>query len=120
MHALTYALADNHKVIVVFDSGIRGLLRMNDKQIAYGFPREVKVHVVASKQNADQTVLEMASPSDAYVISNDRFRDFTDKAAVIGQRLIRHEILAGKILIHELNLAIAFDRVRKTGDQHTP
>ena len=120
LHALTYALADNHKVIVVFDSGIRGLLRMNDKQIAYGFPREVKVHVVASKQNADQTVLEMASPSDAYVISNDRFRDFTDKAAVIGQRLIRHEILAGKILIHELNLAIAFDRVRKTGDQHTP
>ena len=46
--------------------------------------------------------------------------ELSDKAAVIGQRLIRHEILAGKILIHELNLAIEFDRVRKPGDQHAP
>ena len=108
LYALTYAIAGNYRVIVVFDASIRGLLRMNDQQIAYGFPREVKVHVVASKQAADQTILETAADSDAYVISNDRFRDFTDKAAVSGQRLVRHEIVAGKVLIHDLNLALPF------------
>jgi hypothetical protein len=120
LYALAYALAGNYRVIVVFDASIRGLLRMNDRQIAYGFPREVIVHVVASKQAADQTVLESASASDAYVISNDRFRDFTDKAAVSGQRLIRHEIVAGKVLIHDLNLALPFEQEgRAQGDQHT-
>lgn len=108
LFTLTYAIAGNYRVIVVFDASIRALLRMNDQQIAYGFPREVMVHVVASKQAADQTVLEMAADADAYVISNDRFRDFTDKAAVSGERLIRHEIVAGKILIHDLNLVLPF------------
>jgi hypothetical protein len=117
LHALTYALAGSYHVIVVFDSSIRKLLRMNDQQVAYDFPREVRVHIVASKQAADQTVLESASALDAYVISNDRFRDFTDKAAVSGQRLIRHEIVAGKVLIHDLNLAVAFEQEwRALGD----
>lgn len=119
LHALTDALAGSYHVIVVFDSSIRKLLRMNDQQVAYDFPREVRVHVVASKQAADQTVLESASPLDAYVISNDRFRDFTDKAAVSGQRLIRHEIVAGKVLIHDLSLAVAFEQEgRSLGDGH--
>ena len=118
LYALTYALAGNYRVIVVFDASIRKLLRMSDQQVAYGFPREVIVHVVASKQAADQTVLETASASDAYVISNDRFRDFTDKLAVSGQRLIRHEIVAGKVLIHDLNLAVSFEQeARAQGDQ---
>ncbi|RVT47451.1 NYN domain-containing protein [Rubrivivax albus] len=119
LHALTYALAGSYHVIVVFDASIRRLLRMNDQQVAYGFPREVMVHIVASKQAADQTVLESASTSDAYVISNDRFRDFTDKAVVSGQRLIRHEIVAGKVLIHDLNLAVSFEQEgRSFGDGH--
>lgn len=119
LHVLTHALAGSYHVIVVFDASIRKLLRMNDQQVRYGFPREVRVHIVASKQAADQTVLESASALDAYVISNDRFRDYTDKAAVGGQRLIRHEIVAGKVLIHDLNLAVAFEQEwRSLGDGH--
>jgi hypothetical protein len=107
--ALTYAIAENYEVIVVFDASIRKILEINDQQIAHGFPVKVRVHVVATKQTADQTILEMASSTDAYVISNDRFRDFTDKSAVNSQRLIRHEILAGKILVHDLNIAAIYD-----------
>jgi hypothetical protein len=112
--ALTYAIAKDYEVIVVFDASIRKLLGLNDQQIAYGFPREVRVHVVASKQAADQTVLEMASDSNAYVISNDRFRDFTDKPAVNAQRLIRHEILAGKVMVHDLDIAITYDLINRS------
>jgi hypothetical protein len=111
LYALTSALVRDYRVIVVFDASIRKILRMNDQQVADGFHHEVKVHVVASKQTADQTVLEAAFASDTYVISNDRFRDFTDKAAVSGQRLIRHEIVAGRVLIHDLNLAVPFEQV---------
>lgn len=108
LYAVTYALADNYRVIVVFDASIRHLMRMSDLLIAHGFPREVRVHVVASRQAADQTVLETASAADAYVISNDRFRDFTDKSAVSDHRLIRHEIVAGRVFVHDLNLTVEF------------
>jgi hypothetical protein len=107
--ALTYEIAENYEVIVVFDASIRTLLGINDQQIAFGFPLKVRVHVVANKQTADQTILEMASNADAYVISNDRFRDFTDKSAVNSQRLIRHEILARNLMIHDLNIAITYN-----------
>ena len=116
LHALSYALVEGHEVIVVFDASIRKLMRMNDEQVRYGFPREVRVHIVASKQAADLTVLELASPPDAYVISNDRFRDFTEKPAVGDQRLIRHEIVAGKVLVHDLNLAVAFTQEQRPED----
>lgn len=107
---LTWALVDKYEVIVVFDAGIRGLTRMNDQQITYGFPREVRVHIVASANAADQTILEAASAHDAYVLSNDRFRDFSDKDAVHKQRLIQHDILAGKVSVHDLNVTVEFER----------
>ncbi|MFM2067431.1 MAG: hypothetical protein RLZZ584_2340 [Pseudomonadota bacterium] len=108
--ALSYALADDrrHKVVVVFDASIRRLLGMADQQIAHGFPTRATVHVVASRQGADQTVLEMAAAPDAWVISNDRFRDYTDKPAVRDERLIRHEIVAGQVMVHDLDLRIGF------------
>jgi hypothetical protein len=114
--ALSYALADErrHQVVVVFDAGIRRLLHMDDRQIAYGFPTSATVHVVASRQSADQTVLEMAAAPDAWVISNDRFRDYTDQPAVRDDRLIRHEIVAGRVMVHDLDLSIGFGQSART------
>ena len=44
----------------------------------------------------------------------------TDKAAVSGERLIRHEIVAGKVLIHDLNLVLPFKQERgASGGQET-
>jgi hypothetical protein len=114
--ALSCALADErrHKVVVVFDAGIRRLLHMDDRQIAHGFPTRATVHVVASRQSADQTVLEMAAAPDAWVISNDRFRDYTDKPAVRDERLIRHEIVAGQVMVHDLDISIGFAQAART------
>ena len=106
--ALAYALEPRYQVIVVFDAGIRGMTRMSNQQIAHGVPRRAKIHVVATAQEADETILEAAADPSAYVISNDRFRDFTDKAAVAEQRLIRHEIVAGKIHVHDLQVSLSY------------
>jgi hypothetical protein len=106
--ALAYALEDRFEVIVVFDAGIRGMTRMNNQQIAHGFPRRSRIHVVTTAQEADETLLEAAAAPGHYVISNDRFRDYTDKIAVAEQRLIRHEIVAGKLLVHDLQVSLSY------------
>lgn len=68
LHALTHALSNKYHVIVVFDASIRQILRMNDRQVTYGFPDHIMVHVVATKQAADQTVLELASESKWFFV----------------------------------------------------
>jgi hypothetical protein len=50
----------------------------------------------------------MATAPDAWVISNDRFREYTDKPAVRDDRLIRHEIVAGQLMVHDLDVSIGF------------
>lgn len=99
-----HTLAKNHAVVVVFDASIRSKLKMSNQDIAAELGDQVITHIVASKQKADETVLDAAAASTAFVVSNDRFGDFPEKAAVRDQRIIRHEILNGKIFIHELQV----------------
>lgn len=103
--AVGQKLSRDYPVVIVFDAAIRQQLQMRDQDIALKFGDVIKVHVVASKQKADETLLDAARDPDTYVISNDRFRDFPDKAAVREQRLIRHEILNGIVFVHDLSVA---------------
>jgi hypothetical protein len=108
LKALARELASRFEVEIVFDSNIRGQLKMGDDDIRSQFGNGVTAHVVASKQKADETILDSATEPTAYVISNDRFADFPEKRAVREQRLIRHEILNGKVFIRDLNVATSF------------
>jgi hypothetical protein len=63
---------------------------------------------VASNQKADEMVLDAAAESTAYVISNDTFAEFPEKPAVREERLIKHEILSGRVFIHDLGVAEDF------------
>jgi hypothetical protein len=108
LYVLCDALRERYRVIVVFDAVIRKRLGQGDHQIRHGFPTDVLVHITATRQTADMTVLECAATSDSYVISNDRFKDFPEKSAVKENRLIRHEIVAGQIFVHDLNLSLTF------------
>jgi hypothetical protein len=98
-------LSSEFKVVIVFDASIRVLLQLRDRDITARFGGAVKVHIVSSRNKADETVLDAAAGTSAYVISNDRFRDYPDKPAVRDKRLIRHEILNGRVFIHDLNVA---------------
>jgi len=76
-------LAGISSVIVVFDSAIRRMLNTDDSGIQKRLGRHAKVHIVASRRLADETVLDLASASeDVYVLSNDRFGDFNEKPVV--------------------------------------
>jgi len=94
---------------VVFDASIRRALQSGDAEVRGVFGGNVKIHVVATSVKADATVLDLAgSDKTAFVISNDRFAEFWEKPAVKDGRLIRHEIVAGRVLIHDLGISEAY------------
>jgi hypothetical protein len=104
-------LEDEFLVEIIFDASIRALLKMPDRDIAARFGDRVKVHVVSSQSKADETVLNIAADKSDYVISNDRFSDYPEKAAVLGNRIVRHEILSGQVFIYDLDVAERFETV---------
>ena len=94
---------------MIFDAGIRGLCRANIQTIKKKLPDWIEVHIVATKQKADETILGFASENQhAFIITNDRFSDFKSENAVKQKRLLRHEILTDKVFIHDLNISLTY------------
>lgn len=109
VEALVPLLSRMCAVVVVFDSAIRRLLNTDDSSLQRRLASYAKVHVVASRRMADETVLDLANGSEfTYVLSNDRFGDFNEKSAVKGGRVIRHEIVNGNAFVHDLQLRAAY------------
>jgi hypothetical protein len=109
IEALLPSLSRVCMVVVVFDAAIRRLLGCDDSAIQKRLGDCAKVHVVASRRMADETVLDLASTSEfTYVLSNDRFGDFNEKSAIKNGQILRHEIVNGSIFIHDLQLRAAY------------
>ncbi|HEV8713705.1 MAG TPA: hypothetical protein VGX03_12875 [Candidatus Binatia bacterium] len=109
IETLVPLLSRIYSVIVVFDSAIRRLLNTDDSGIQKRLGSHAKVHIVASRRLADETVLDLASANElTYVLSNDRFGDFNEKSVVKDGRLIRHEIVNGNVFVHDLQLRAAY------------
>lgn len=107
--AVINKLVVSYDVLVVFDPGICGLLKVQEPAIASQFPEGVKVHVVASNAEADELLLDLAESEEAYVISKDRFAEYPEKSAVRGGRLIRPEMLNGTIRIYDLDVCEEYE-----------
>ncbi|MBK2297301.1 hypothetical protein [Francisella philomiragia] len=106
---LTKELSKSYGVTVIFDSQIRKILKAGDKEIAQQFDKSIKVHPVASKQLADETIVRTASDDKTtYIISNDRYADYADLAAVKMNKLIKHEIINNKVIINDLLLEVDY------------
>jgi chromosome segregation ATPase len=104
---LTNDLAKRYDVTVVFDASIRRDLGASDAALRAALPA-TKVHVVASRAKADETILDAAADPAIWVISNDRFGDYRDKTPVREGRIIRHEILHGRVMVHDLGVDVRF------------
>lgn len=109
VEALLPTLSQICQIVVVFDASIRQLLNADTSFIQGRLADYAKVHVVASRRRADETVLDLASESEfTYVLSNDRFGDFNEKPAIKARRVIRHEIVHGNIFVHDLQLRATY------------
>lgn len=115
LEALVLILARKYKVTLIFDASIRRKLELSSKDIEARFPQAERVHIVASKRTADETVLAAASDDPyTFVLSNDRFVDYPEKMAVKEDRVLRHEIVSQTAYIHELRIAASFNITQGT------
>lgn len=94
---------NKYKFIVIFDASIKHLAKVQKRDLIKMFPKSIKVHVVPPQNDADLSILEMASGEPKnFIISNDRFSDYFDQEVVENKRIISHEIINKKIIIHDL------------------
>lgn len=110
LEALVPKLAQRYSVSLIFDSGVRRMLGLKNRDIEARFPQAERVHIVAPGQKADETVLLVGSDdSCTFVLSNDRFVDYPEIMAVKDGRLLRHEIVGQTVYIHDLQIAVMFN-----------
>jgi hypothetical protein len=109
LKSLVPILANDYEVVLVFDASIRRAIGSGDSDIRDILGGDIQVHVVATSVKADETVLDLAGSDKAtFIVSNDRFAEFGEKPALRDQRVIRHEIVSGQVLIHDLSVSEAF------------
>ena len=110
---LTQKLCVYYNIIVIFDNNLfldYGLQNMTEEYQEKIFGKNVKVHKVQSGRKADDILLEYAEKDDScFIISNDKFRDNSSYEAVFYKRVIRHEIVAGKLIISELDINLSYE-----------
>ena len=114
LEALVDHLAAKYKVTLIFDPGIVGVdkTRRTDKDsyIKGRFPKAYEVYICPSKNDADQTALNIAEDDPhTYILSNDNYSEYREQAAVREQRVLRYNIVASMVLIHELGVRIKFE-----------
>jgi hypothetical protein len=105
--AAVKAIAQKHAVTVIFDSSIRCHIKKSNREIRRLFPDEVNVSVVPRRTKADETALTIAGRTGYYVVSNSRFAGFRDMPVVRDNRVLRHQIMDGRVMIFDLNVDIA-------------
>lgn len=109
LKSLVPILGNDYEVVLVFDASIRRAIGSGDSDIRDILGGDIQVHVVATSVKADETVLDLAGSDKAtFIVSNDRFAEFGEKPALREQRVIRHEIVSGQVLIHDLGVSETF------------
>lgn len=109
LQALLSELVGEYSVTVVFDAAIRYQTKMSEDQLRDALPRGALIHVVAPNRCADETILALArGDSTAYVLSNDTFAEYRDEDAVRSKRILRHDILRGRVIVHDLGITVPY------------
>ena len=113
LEALVPILAKKYEITLIFDASIRRKLELSNREIEARFPQAERVHIVASRRTADETILAAAgNDPHTFVLSNDRFVDYPEKMAVKEDRVLRHEIVSQVAYIHELQITARFEIAR--------
>lgn len=97
------AIAGAHQVTVVFDPSIKR--HFTQDALREALP-QARVHVVRSRPAADELILDVSRDPFVVVLSNDGFREFREKAAVAEGRIVRHDILNGRVCVPDLSVDV--------------
>jgi len=104
---LIIALQDSYEIVLIFDS--ISALRNSNVDWKSKFSANVEVYTPNFKQKADQILVELASESDtSYILSNDRFIEYSDYEVITKKRLINHNIVDYTITISPLDISVKY------------
>lgn len=110
LRALNPYLLEGREVQAVFDASVVQLLGVSVERLKTELS-PLPVHVAGDKSDADKVILRLADEPGTYVLSNDRFADYPDMAAVVADRIIGVEIIGGRrAIIDDLDIDIEFSR----------
>lgn len=96
------------EIILVFDPGITGKLQVSWEGIQRAFPAPVETYRVDKGRSADEMIIELANTSTAFIISNDRFSEFSNRPALKENRVFGHDITRSNILVNELWISVNY------------
>lgn len=111
LRALVPALLSNwpgSKITLVFDPGITRKLQVSWEDIQRTFPASVETYRVDKGRSADEMIIELACFPNAYIISNDRFCEFSNRPALKDNRVFGHDITKTNILVNELWISVGY------------
>lgn len=107
--ALVRGLGGRFKTTVVFDASIRAMLKTDTQGIERALGISVNTHVAPTKSAADEYLLKLADQDNsAFILSNDRFAEYHDYAAVKSGRLFRFLIADGKLMANDIDISVNF------------
>ncbi|MGO0628665.1 hypothetical protein ACTORR_01095 [Pseudomonas sp. SAR267] len=111
LSALVPALLSNwpgSEIILVFDPGITRKLQVSWEDIQGAFPASVETYRVDKGRSADEMIIELAYSPNAFIISNDRFAEFSNRPALKENRVFGHDITKKNILVNELWISVGY------------
>lgn len=107
--ALVRGLGGRFKTTVVFDASIRAMLKTDTQGIERALGTSVNTHVAPTKSAADEYLLKLADQDNsAFILSNDRFAEYHDYAAVKSGRLFRFLIADGRLMANDIDVSVNF------------
>lgn len=106
--ALLAALAGRYTVTVVFDAGIRPLLKASTQDIERRLGPNVTTYIAPTETVADEYLLKLAENNkNAFILSNDKYAEYHDYDAVKSGRLLRFMIAGDKLMANDLDITVS-------------
>jgi hypothetical protein len=75
------------KIFVIADASLYGV---EDRQILHELEKKSLLKKAPSKAEADRFIIEYAKESDALIITNDLFKDWSEKDSWVGKNIDRY------------------------------
>lgn len=109
LESLVPKIEEKYRVTLFFDASIHERTGLSQHKIEKRFSGAIEVHVVPSKSQADDTILELAEHDPhACVLSNDVYRDFPDRMEGKRRRRITHSTLRGFTHVPAMQISAKF------------
>jgi hypothetical protein len=97
-------LENKYEVVIIFDASILKHSNISRKYVNSVFSGS-NIYIVNTGYMADETIIKLTLDDEtSYILSNDRFSEFSSESVIVDSRLIKHDVVDGQVLINDLDI----------------